>query len=101
MRAQLEDYEELRREIEEVTKYKLAIEGVYKWIVFLPSKVDPQNEVPTRYFGCFEKENQIKVRGIELRRHDTPLYFRGCQERILNELAKCDNEQELTEMRQN
>ena len=94
-RAKLEDYEELRAEIEDVTEYKLAIEGIYKWIVFLPSKVDPQNETPTRYFGCFEKENQIKVRGIELRRHDTPLYFRACQDRILIELAKCDNEEEL------
>ncbi len=94
-RANLEDYEELRSEIEEATKYKLAIEGVYKWIVFLPSKVDPQNEVPTRYFGCFEKDNQIKVRGIELRRHDTPLFFRACQERILFELAKCNNQEEL------
>ena len=94
-RAKLEDYQELREEIENATKFKLAIEGIYKWIVFLPSKVDPQNQVPNRYFGCFEKKNELKVRGIEWRRHDAPIYFKKCQEQILNELAKCNDREEL------
>jgi DNA polymerase I len=96
-RMKLEDCEELRKEIEQATKFKLAIEGIYKWIVFLPSKVDSQNQVPTRYFGCFEKNNEIKVRGIEYRRHDTPIYFKKCQEQILEELSKYDTELELRE----
>jgi DNA polymerase elongation subunit (family B) len=94
-RTKIEDCEELRKEIEQATGFKLAIEGIYKWIVFLPSKVDSQNQVPTRYFGCFEKNNEIKIRGIEYRRHDTPLYFKKCQEQILKELSKCDTELEL------
>ena len=94
-RANPEDYQELRKEIESATKFKLAIEGIYKWIVFLPSKVDSQNQVPTRYFGAFEKNNELKVRGIEWRRRDAPLYFKACQEKILKELAKCDNQEEL------
>jgi DNA polymerase elongation subunit (family B) len=97
-RTKLEDCEELRKEIEQVTNFKLAIEGIYKWIVFLPSKVDSQNQVPTRYFGCFEKNNEIKVRGIEYRRHDTPIYFKKCQELILKELSKCNTEPELREV---
>jgi DNA polymerase elongation subunit (family B) len=97
-RMKLEDCEELRQEIEQVTKFKLAIEGIYKWIVFLPSKVDSQNQVPTRYFGCFEKKNEMKVRGIEYKRHDTPIYFKKCQELILKELSKCDTELELREV---
>jgi DNA polymerase elongation subunit (family B) len=96
-RIKEEDCEELRKEIEQTTKFKLAIEGIYKWIVFLPSKVDSQNQVPTRYFGCFEKTNEMKVRGIEYRRHDTPIYFKKCQELILKELSKCDGEIELRE----
>jgi len=94
-RASQKDYEELRGEIEKATKFKLAIEGTYKWIVFLPSKVDSQNQVPNRYFGAFEKNNELKVRGIEWRRRDAPLYFKACQEKILKELAKCDNKEEL------
>lgn len=91
----MNDYQELQEEIESVTKFKLAIEGVYKWIVFLPSKVDSQNQVPNRYFGAFEKNNELKVRGIEWRRRDAPLYFKACQEKILKELAKCNNQEEL------
>jgi DNA polymerase, archaea type len=94
-RINQEDCEELRKEIEQATRFKLAIEGIYKWIVFLPSKVDSQNQVPTRYFGCFEKNNEIKMRGIEYRRHDTPIYFKKCQELILMELSKCETQEEL------
>ncbi len=94
-RARLGDYQELCKEMEDTTKFKLSIEGIYKWIVFLPSKVDSRNQVPTRYFGAFEKNNEIKARGIELRRRDAPPYFKACQERMLRELAKCDDQEEL------
>ena len=93
--ATREDYLELCDRIEEETGFKIVLEGIYKWIVFLPSKTDPMNQVANRYFGCFEKNNEIKVRGIEHRRHDTPIYFKDCQEKILKELAKCDNQEEL------
>ena len=90
------DYEELCKNIKKNTGFEAAVEGVYKWIVFLPSKVPPRTRsITNRYFGCFEKSNQIKVRGIEYRRHDTPAYFKECQEAILLELAKCDTKLEL------
>ncbi|MGH2638618.1 MAG: DNA polymerase domain-containing protein [Rhabdochlamydiaceae bacterium] len=92
--ATIEDYREISMEIEARTGFKLGIEGIYKWIVFLPSKVFAKNQVPTRYFGCFES-GEIKARGIELRRHDTPIYFKKCQNEVLGELAKCDNALEL------
>jgi DNA polymerase elongation subunit (family B) len=93
--ATLSDYEELQRKIEQDTKFKIAIEGIYKWIVFLPSKTYSGKQVANRYFGAFEGTNELKVRGIELRRHDAPLYFKKCQGEILDELKKCDNEKEL------
>jgi DNA polymerase I len=89
------DYEELKREIETKTNFQIAIEGIYKWIVFLPSKTYSGKQVANRYFGAFEGTNELKVRGIELRRHDAPAYFKKCQGDILTELAKCDNEEEL------
>ncbi len=94
-RAKLSDYEELGEEIERATTFKISIEGIYKWIVFLPSKIDSQTLVPSRYFGTFEKNNELKVRGIEWRRCDAPLYIKACQRKILEELAKCNNESEL------
>ena len=88
------DYDELKKKIEHATGFELAIEGIYKWIVFLPSKTYSGKQVANRYFGVFE-DNQLKVRGIELRRRDAPLYFKKCQGEILNKLAKCNNEKEL------
>ncbi len=88
------DYKELRAKIEDKTKFKLAFEGIYKWVVFLSSKTYPGKQVANRYFGVFET-GEIKARGIEIRRHDAPLYFKKCQKEILEELAKCDNESEL------
>ena len=37
-----------------ITGVKLALEGVYRWIFFMPSKQDPQRPVATRYFGVFD-----------------------------------------------
>lgn len=90
------DYEELCSDIKKDTGFEASLEGIYKWIVFLPSKVYPRTRsITNRYFGCFEKTNVIKVRGIEYRRHDTPPYFKKCQGKILEELALCDSEKEL------
>lgn len=89
--------EKLQREIEASTNFKLSIEEIYKWIVFLPSKTNASTQVANRYFGCFEKTNEVKVRGIEYCRHDTSGYFKKCQGAILKELAKCDTVAELRE----
>ena len=85
--AEEDEYERLRREIEAETKFQIAFEGVYKWIVFLPSKVDPQLPVLNRYFGAY-RSGELKVRGIDARRHDTPPFFSKCQLEILEVLAK-------------
>ena len=96
-KATMKDYEELQKEIEASTHFKLSIEGIYKWIVFLPSKINASTQVANRYFGCFERTNEVKVRGIEYRRHDTPAYFKKSQGKLLKELAKCDSVSELRE----
>jgi len=59
-------------------------------VVFLPSKVDPGIPVLNRYFGVY-RDGELKVRGIEARRHDTPLAFSRCQMEILRTLAEADS----------
>jgi len=49
----------------------IRVEGMYNWIAFLRSKVSPKAPVPNRYFGRF-LNGTIKVRGLEVRRSDTP-----------------------------
>jgi DNA polymerase-2 len=85
--ASYEEYRSLKDEIEARTKFDLSFEGVYKWIVFLPSKMNPYLPVANRYFGAY-RDGRLKVRGIEARRHDTPILFKKCQMEILKLLAE-------------
>ncbi len=85
-----QEFEDLRLEIEKRTGFPLSFPGIYKWIVLLPSKVDTGLPVLNRYFGADQK-GELKVRGIEARRRDTPKAFVKCQMEILQVLAKADS----------
>jgi len=87
--AAKKDYLDLKTDIEAETGFAISFEGIYKWVVFLPSKVEPNIPVLNRYFGVYQT-GDLKVRGIEARRHDTPHAFTRCQMEILNVLAKAD-----------
>lgn len=80
------DYSELKRAIEEETKFEINFEGIYKWIAFVHSKTNTKLPVANRYFGAFE-DGSIKIRGIEARRHDTPPLFEKFQLEILKVMA--------------
>ena len=81
--ATREEYEELCKVIGEKLGLPISFEGVYKWIVFLSSKIDSKVGVLNRYYGIFE-DGTLKIRGIDLRRHDTPEVVRKCQHMMLN-----------------
>lgn len=85
-----QDYHSLRDGIEEETGFDLSFEGVYKWVAFLPSRMNPSLPVATRYFGAY-RSGELKIRGIEARRHDTPILFKKCQMEILNLLARANS----------
>jgi DNA polymerase, archaea type len=84
------DYLELKESIEQQTGFKISFEGTYKWIAFIHSKANDILPVPNRYFGAFEDGN-LKIRGIEARRHDTPIFFSRCQNEILEVMAAGGN----------
>ena len=92
--AQIEDYQALCEKISLQTKIPLNFEGRYKWIVFLPSKMHPNIGVLNRYFGVMES-GKIKVRGIEVRRRDTPKFIFDAQTDIIKALCKANNVAEL------
>ncbi len=81
------DFVPLLAAIESQTGIPIALEGVYRWVAFLPSKRDVRIPVPNRYFGVFQ-DGEIKYRGIELRRHDTPPWVAKTQLTILQCLAQ-------------
>jgi DNA polymerase II len=68
----------------------MDVEGVYKWIVFLPSKTHSSASlvgVPNRYYGLFE-DGRLKVRGIDVQRHITPGWIYEAQQGMLDVLAQ-------------
>ena len=87
------DYLELKAEIERATGFATSFEGIYKWVAFLSSKVEPGIPVLNRYFGVY-RTGELKVRGIEARRHDTPLALARCQMDVLSILARADTIEE-------
>ena len=81
------DYERLAREIEVKTRLPLAIESVYRYVVFLPSKQYADVPVPNRFFAVGE-DGELKVRGLECRRHDTPPLLGRMQYEVLAILSE-------------
>lgn len=81
------DFEPLLEAIATRTGISIALDGVYRWVAFLPSRLDARVPVPNRYFGVFQ-DGEIKYRGIELRRHDTPHWVGQVQLAVLECLAQ-------------
>jgi DNA polymerase-2 len=87
---------ELCAEIGKAAEVAIELEGIYKWVVFLPSKTSPDFPVATRYFGAFE-DGKIKARGLAFRRDDTPPLIKEAQEKMLQVLSSCQDSQEFRE----
>jgi DNA polymerase-2 len=81
------EHQELVEEIGRETGIRIDIEGVYRWLVFPPSRQSAANPVANRYFGAFE-DGTVKMRGIEARRHDTIRWIREAQGEMLAVLAR-------------
>jgi DNA polymerase-2 len=76
--------------IEERTGISIALEGVFKWVVFPASRRDARVPIPNQYFGAFQ-DGTLKYRGIELRRRDTTPWVREVQLQVLKILAQADS----------
>jgi DNA polymerase-2 len=77
-------------EITTATGVMMSLEGRYRWIVFLPSKVRPQLAVANRYFGIFW-DGTLKARGLAYRRHDVPVFIQATQWAMLQVLAEAES----------
>ena len=91
------DFEALLADITARTGLPISLDGIYRWVVFLPSRVNGRVPVPNRYFGVFQ-DGSIKVRGIEARRHDTAPFITETQMAILEILARAEDADALREV---
>jgi DNA polymerase-2 len=89
-----EHFTELIKKINHRTGLTINLDGVYRWVAFLPSKVDPRVPVANRYFGVFQS-GEIKVRGLEARRRDTPLWIAAVQKEMISLLGQAHTKVEL------
>src|SRR5574337_1228336 len=82
------DYEALAQAVTGATGLPIFVEGIYRWIGFLPSKTHRGVGVPNRYMGVFDNDT-TKVRGIEVRRSDMPALVVQMQEQMLRRMFHC------------
>ncbi|MFY9269756.1 MAG: DNA polymerase domain-containing protein [Candidatus Manganitrophaceae bacterium] len=87
------DYETLAERISKACEIPIALEGIYRWVLFPPSKSDPKFGVPNRYFGVF-RNGEVKLRGIEARRGDTCPFIRTAQIEMIKTLSQAKNRKE-------
>ena len=92
--SQVDDFQALLNEIVEQTGLPISLDGIYRWVAFLPSRVESRVPVPNRYFGAFQ-DGSLKVRGIEARRRDTPAFIADTQMEILGMLARAHGVSEM------
>ncbi|NWF92840.1 MAG: hypothetical protein HXY46_07970 [Syntrophaceae bacterium] len=88
-----EEVLDLCRRISEATGIAMGLEGIYRWMVFLPSKGNPESPVANRYFGLFQN-GKIKARGLAFRRGDTPPLVQEAQLRMLEVLSGTKNKED-------
>ncbi|MGB8252966.1 MAG: DNA polymerase domain-containing protein, partial [Anaerolineaceae bacterium] len=82
-----QDFQPVLDAILERTGLPISLDGVYRWVAFLPSRRDARVAVPNRYFGVFQ-DGTLKMRGIEARRGDTTPFIARTQLEMIELLAR-------------
>jgi DNA polymerase-2 len=88
------DFQDVLDEISLQTGLGVSLDGIYRWVAFLPSRMDERVPVANRYFGVFQ-DGSMKVRGIEARRRDTPAWIAETQTKMLERLSRAGSVKNL------
>jgi len=91
------EYQSLCRTIAEYVGIDISLEGIYNWILFPASKQDSEITTANRYVGWYQT-GEMKMRGIESRRHDTPKFIKSMQSAMLNKMGEAHTVPELEAM---
>ncbi|MFH1642930.1 MAG: DNA polymerase domain-containing protein [Nanoarchaeota archaeon] len=89
-----EEVKEFCKEIEVLTGIPISFEGIFKWIVFLPSVIDKDRPLPSTYYGVF-RHGGIKARGIEMRQRSAPMLVKTFQKQVLESMENCNSKKEI------
>ncbi len=91
------DAERLGKELCNETGLEIAHDGDYRWMVFLPSVLERNIPVPTRFYGV-TTDGKPKARGIELRRKDSPEVVKSMQREVIECLSPAGDEEHFREL---
>ncbi|MGD8457576.1 MAG: DNA polymerase domain-containing protein [Anaerolineales bacterium] len=76
------DFQALMEEIDRRTGLVIELDGIFDWLIFTASKINPRIGAANRYFGKFD-HGDLKVRGMAQRRSDTPNWIIDAEHEIM------------------
>jgi DNA polymerase elongation subunit (family B) len=89
-----EDFEALARKISGEKGLPIALDKHFKFLVLLKQEADPNLDATRRYFGKLTN-GELFYRGIELRRHDYPLFIKDFETRLMGILFDAESAEEI------
>jgi DNA polymerase elongation subunit (family B) len=92
--ANNDHYEKLVGILGKETGLPISIEHNFKFLVLLPLEASEKIEALKQYYGVTH-EGQLVVRGVEIRRHDTPNLIKQFQNELLATLFDCKDSEEV------
>jgi DNA polymerase elongation subunit (family B) len=93
-RGSTTDYSKLIETLSKETGLSISVDYHYKFLVLLPLEADERIEVLKHYFGI-TFDNELVVRGIEIRRHDVPAFIKRFQTQLLHTLFDWKDSSEI------
>ncbi|MFL6349088.1 MAG: DNA polymerase domain-containing protein [Nitrososphaeraceae archaeon] len=88
------DYNEVIDTLSKQTDLSISVDYHYKFLVLLPLEADEKIEVLKHYFGI-TFDNELVVRGIEIRIHDVPAFIKRFQTQLIYTLFDCKDSSEV------
>ena len=76
------------------TGLSISVDYNYKFLVLIPIEADENLEALKHYYGITQ-QGELVVRGIEIRRHDIPIFIKQFQTELLYTLFDCKDSAEV------
>ena len=92
--ATRKDFEKIMDELISETGLQMTLEFHYKFLVLLYIEADEKMEARKHYYGL-TVDNQLITRGIDTRRHDSPIFIKDFQTTLLSKLFSCNSSKEV------
>jgi DNA polymerase elongation subunit (family B) len=92
--ATTDQYEKIVSMLRKETGLPISIDHNFKFLVLLSLEASEKIEALKQYYGLTH-EGKLVVRGVEIRRHDTPNLIKQFQTELLSTLFDCNNVEEI------